>query len=263
VREKEREHSSRISGAISNSITSIGDVFRDVTARDGSKSVKFPEKLIKVLENRLENIAMGKDSVCVPLPCLPFCPRRSRTASTSYSDQLLRRTMAVFYGQFKVDTFRRQMKENRKIEELILLFATHATSVLRKDPTLSADGKWNVELNNHIVQFVQLLRESLRTVSHVSPELTSRLDVYAAKLASSPSDRTVQSDSGYDSSSTSHRDSVSSPLLGSTANVADMPLVNTVAKLFQIRSDVIQPEVNKLKSICTERVRTRIFLAPR
>ncbi len=67
-KEKEREHSSRISGAISHSITSIGDVFRDVTARDGSKNVKFPEKLIKVLEQRLENIAMGKDPTYVPPP---------------------------------------------------------------------------------------------------------------------------------------------------------------------------------------------------
>lgn len=63
LKEKDREQhsSSRISGAISHSITSIGDVFRDVTAREGSKNVKFPEKLIKVLEQRLENIAMGKD----------------------------------------------------------------------------------------------------------------------------------------------------------------------------------------------------------
>ena len=84
--------------------------------------------------------------------------------------------MAVFLGQFKMDPFRRQMKENRKIEELILMFATHATSVLRKDPTLAADGKWNVELNNYIVQFVKLrklLRESLRSVGHVSPELNA------------------------------------------------------------------------------------------
>lgn len=163
--------------------------------------------------------------------------------------------MAVFYGQFKVETFRRQMKENRKIEELILLFATHATSVLRKDPTLTADGKWNVELNNHIVQFVKLLRESLRNISHVSPELTARLDVYAAKLA--PSSQT-HNDSGYDSSSTSQRDSVSSP--GATASVADMPLVNIVANLFQIRSDLLQPEVDKLRSVCTERV--RLFARP-
>ena len=160
--------------------------------------------------------------------------------------------MAVFYGQFKVDSFRRQMKENRKIEELILLFATHATSVLRKDPTLTADGKWNVELNNHIVQFVKLLRELLRSVSHVSPELTARLDVYAAKLAPTPQ---THSDSGYDSSSTSHRDSTVSSSPKAAASVADMPLVNVVAGLFQIRSDLLQPEVDKLRSVCTERVR--------
>jgi hypothetical protein len=168
--------------------------------------------------------------------------------------------MAVFYGQFKVETFRRQMKENRKIEELILMFATHATSVLRKDPTLSADGKWNVELNNHIVQFVRLLRESLRSVNHVSPELTARLDVYAAKLA--PSDRGAQTDSCYDSSSTSHRDSVSSPP-GPSPNVVDMPLVNSVAKLFKIRADLLQPEIDKLRNVCTERVRVPVLTVPR
>ena len=165
--------------------------------------------------------------------------------------------MAVFYGQFKVETFRRQMKENRKIEELILMFATHATSVLRKDPTLSADGKWNVELNSHIVQFVKLLRESLRSVSHVSPELTARLDVYAAKLA--PPDRATQSDSGYDSSSTTHRDSISAPP-ALTLSVSDMSMVKSVAKLFQIRADLLQPELDKLKNVCTERVRALPFM---
>ena len=45
--------------------------------------------------------------------------------------------MAVFYGQVKDETFRRQMKENRKIEELILMFATNATNVLKKEPSLT------------------------------------------------------------------------------------------------------------------------------
>ena len=58
---KERDHTSRISDAISNSIFSIGDMFGDVT-RDNTKSVKFPEKLLKVLEAKLANIAMGKDA---------------------------------------------------------------------------------------------------------------------------------------------------------------------------------------------------------
>ena len=51
--QREKKHS------ISSSIISIGDLFKDF--RDGSKSVKFPEKRIKVLEQRLEDIAMGKD----------------------------------------------------------------------------------------------------------------------------------------------------------------------------------------------------------
>jgi hypothetical protein len=58
---REKEHS-RLSG-LSNSIVSIGDIFRDI--RDGPKSVKFPEKLLKVLEQKLQDIAMGKDAACV------------------------------------------------------------------------------------------------------------------------------------------------------------------------------------------------------
>lgn len=46
--------------SLQNSIFSIGDLFKDV-GRDGSKSVRFPEKLLKVLELRMQNIAMGKD----------------------------------------------------------------------------------------------------------------------------------------------------------------------------------------------------------
>ncbi|KAI0318044.1 hypothetical protein OF83DRAFT_1118175 [Amylostereum chailletii] len=224
---REKEHVSRLSG-ISSSILSVGDLFRDV--RDGSKNVKFPEKLLKVLEQRLENIAMGKDA--------------------TYSDQLLRRTMAVFYGQFKVDSFKRQMKENRKIEELILMFATHATGILKKDPALAGDG-WKIELNIHIAQFVKLLREALKGVSHVSPELTARLDMYAAKLA--PATQTPN-DSGYDSASTSRdRDSISSNTPITTANVADMPLVMIVSKLFQIRTDLLQREIDKMRTFCSER----------
>ena len=60
----EKESSYRISSAmISNSILSIGDLFKDVGS--GPKSVKFPEKLLKVLEQKLQDIAMGKDPGCV------------------------------------------------------------------------------------------------------------------------------------------------------------------------------------------------------
>ncbi|KIP06404.1 hypothetical protein PHLGIDRAFT_30503 [Phlebiopsis gigantea 11061_1 CR5-6] len=224
---RERDYASRVSGAISGSIVSIGDLFKDY--RDGTKAVRFPKDLLKVLEQKLQDIAMGKDP--------------------AYSDQLIRRTMAVFYGQVKDDTFRRQMKENRKIEEMILMFATNATNVLRKEPTLAGDG-WKVELNNHIAQFIKLLRESLKNVSHVSSELTARLDMYAAKLAPSLATINTYSDSGYDSSST--RDSVVSPKRLSTS-VNDMPLVLTAAKLFKIPPEEIQREIDELSKYCTEK----------
>jgi len=34
-------------------------LFKD--SRDGPKTVKFPEKLLKVLDAKMQNIAMGKD----------------------------------------------------------------------------------------------------------------------------------------------------------------------------------------------------------
>ena len=67
VEAKEKEHHSRISGAISSSIFSIGDLFKDIS-RDGPKSVKFPERLIKVLEQKLQDIARGKDASLRTLP---------------------------------------------------------------------------------------------------------------------------------------------------------------------------------------------------
>ncbi|KAJ7054762.1 hypothetical protein C8F01DRAFT_1148844 [Mycena amicta] len=214
---RDREHHSRLS-ALSN--FSIGDIFKDV--RDGPKSVKFPEKLLKVLEQKLQSIAMGKDP--------------------AYSEQLVRRTMAKFYGQFMVDSFKRQMKENRKIEELILMFATHATGVLKKEPSLAGDG-WKIELNNQIAIFVKMLRECLRSVNHVSPELLSRLDTYTAKLAPSQ----TSSDSGYDSAST--RNSITIPTV--SANVNDMDLVRMVAALFRVPESEVQKEVDTLKGVCT------------
>ncbi|KAL1739300.1 hypothetical protein HDZ31DRAFT_24188, partial [Schizophyllum fasciatum] len=182
--------------------------------------------MLRVLENKLQNIAMGKDP--------------------AYSDQLVRRTMAKFYTQFMVDSFKRQMKENRKIEELILMFATHATGVLKKEPTLAGDG-WKIELNKQIAQFVQLLHSCLKSISHVSPELLSRLEMYTAKLA--PAASAPSTDSGYDSGS--QRDSYTAP--GISQSVNDMDLVRTVASVFKVPESAVQKEVDKLRSTCTEK----------
>jgi hypothetical protein len=157
--------------------------------------------------------------------------------------------MAVFYGQFMGDPFRKQMKENRSIEELILMFASQATTVLRKEPTLADDG-WKVEVNNQIAQFVKMLRDCLKTLSHVSPELNSRLDMYQAKLAPPQS----SNDSGYDSASTRDRGDSISAQPSTSSSVSDMPFVMIVAHLFKIPENAIQGEVDRMRNTITEKV---------
>jgi hypothetical protein len=158
--------------------------------------------------------------------------------------------MAVFYVQFMNEAFKRQMKESRKIEDLILMFATHATGALKKEPSLAGD-RWKIELNNQIAQFVKLLRECLRSISLVSSELHARLDMYAAKLAPSTS---AYNDSGYDSGSSRDRDS-NVPVWPS-GNIADMGLVRTVAHLFKISDFAAQKEIDQIKYVSTEKVGT-------
>ena len=141
------------------------------------------------------------------------------------------------------------MKENRKIEELILMFATTSTASLKKDPQLAGDG-WKIELNNQIAQFIHILRDCLRNVSHVSPELTARLDMYTAKLAPQTSH-----DSRYDLASASTlRVGESSSAGGFGGNVADMSLVRTVAALFGKGEHDAQRDISALKRTCTEKV---------
>ena len=49
------------SARVSDAIYSIGDLFRD----GGAKGVRFPKDLLKALEQKLQDIAMGRDPRCV------------------------------------------------------------------------------------------------------------------------------------------------------------------------------------------------------
>lgn len=161
--------------------------------------------------------------------------------------------MGLFYGTLQNEKFLRQLKDSRNIEELILKFSSDAANLLKKDQSLSGGG-WTPELDKHIALFVQLIRECLRGLSHVPPELTQRLDTYAIKFTPQQQSSTAYSDSGYDSGSTNRdRDSVGSPNRKSR-NIVDMSLVLTVARLFKIPEHNLQAEVDNIGKFCTEKV---------
>ena len=69
-REGGRERQQPRISSPSSSIYLIGILFKD--PREGPKSVKFPKDLVKVLEHKLQLIAMGKDPACVMTHSLSY-----------------------------------------------------------------------------------------------------------------------------------------------------------------------------------------------
>lgn len=213
-----RSESSRLSQLIN---------FADlIPTRSEGREVKFPKDFIKAADEKLQKIAIGKDP--------------------GYTDQYTRRTVAVFWGNFKDARFVKQMKENRRIEEVILMYVTSSTSILKKDKTLEGDG-WKIELNKQVAIFIRILRETLRTVHHVPPELQTRLDMYSTKLA--PKDE--PGPSAAPRRVPRERDSWVD--VAAEGQIADMPLVQAVGKLFDISDADLQKDVNAAAKVCTDK----------
>nr|CDI56491.1 cytoplasm protein [Melanopsichium pennsylvanicum 4] len=226
----------------------------DIIQLGSSKSAKFPEKLIKRLNDRLELIAMGRDP--------------------HFKHQSLRQTIGIFYGTFKEPSFQKQIKENRKIEELILIFVTTAQAALKKR---SLADEWKHELNDQVGLFVQIIRECLKTISGVPRELIERLDGYSAKLAptstalsasasastsTAPNSGISSGSNGYaaakdhmapnNSASNSRRASSTSILHTSFNPLAESSMVRTVATLFSVDLNQLSQDVDFVKKTCTE-----------
>lgn len=219
------------------SLGGLADMVRDVSG--SSRTVRFPEKLLKRLSERLEQIAMGRDP--------------------SYREQSLRQTIGIFYGTFKETSFQKQMKENRKIEELILIFVTTAQASLRK--RMEGDT-WKEELNNQVGIFVKIIKECLRSIHGVSKELTERLENYSNKLTptpislsqqTSPSNGGTNSTPGMDSrrgSATSTFNSVGTNAISNP--ISESVLIKAVGELFKIEHEQLLKDVEFMKKTCTE-----------
>ncbi|KAJ1301450.1 hypothetical protein OPQ81_008708 [Rhizoctonia solani] len=217
-----RPESSRLSQLIN---------FADLIPRSEGREVKFPKDFIKAIDEKLQRIAIGKDA--------------------SYTDQYTRRTVAVFWGNFKDPKFVKQMKDNRRIEELILMYVTSSTTILKKDKLLAEADGWKPELNKQVAIFIRILRETLRGVHHVPPELNSRLDMYANKVAVPKEEPASGPSSAVSRKPPRERDSwVQVP---PESSIADMPLVQTIGRLFGIEDAELQKDVNAAAKVCTDK----------
>lgn len=190
-----------------------------------------------------------------------------------YRDQSLRQTVGIFYGTFKEASFQKQMKENRKVEELILVFVTSAQGALRK--RMEGDA-WKEELNKQVATFVKIIRECLRTMHGVSRELTDRLDGYSQKLAPPPigldqqqqqQQQQLQQQQTSSSNGSSAATVVADERRGSgassstafamgisAATPAESAMVKTVGALFHIEPEQLAKDAEFMRKTCTEQV---------
>ncbi|CAO1632045.1 unnamed protein product [Sympodiomycopsis kandeliae] len=207
---------------------------------------KFPEKMIKRLNDRLEKIIKGQDP--------------------SNNDITLRSTVARFYGTFKEDGFQRQVKSNRKIEELILIFVTKAQETLKKGvPSQKplSDDELKAELNKQVGQFIKILRECLDTLHGVSKELKERLDNYQSKLVPRPVSLSAASNGstavaspppsiGTTAESSRRGSSASTATTAVADPVKESEMIRAVGELFAVDMDQLSKDADFMRKTCTE-----------
>ncbi|KAK0540304.1 hypothetical protein OC835_000707 [Tilletia horrida] len=254
----------------------------------GGGSVRFPEKLLKRLNERLQLISFAKDP--------------------SYTSLRFRATVGAFYGQLNDKAFMTRMRSDRKIEDLIIAFVTTAQKRLSAaSETMSPDER-TAELESQVGSFVKVIRECLRQLHGVSKELTDRLEKYSAAFSGAPivlsgsgaantpgprdtasigsasgmatssalaagpqspsltnssvntGDYTGPSASTAATSNDSRRTSTAASLGGPTYvysdptlnALMDHPLINTVGSLFKEDKEQLRKDVDYMRSACTE-----------
>lgn len=203
------------------SISSIAEILSGGTVNGRERRTpKFPKELIKLLETALKRVVMRQDP--------------------AYDDALLRGTFGVFYGYYTTDAFQKSVKDNRKIEDLILMFFSKATGELQKRAT---DGEVKYIVNQHVAKFVRLILQVMRTNRLVGSEseLIVRLSEYEAKLLQNSEILAVVPPSV---------ESVPCPI--EPLKLSQMPLTQKLQAIFHIDDLVMQSMIDDLQNRCTD-----------
>ena len=168
-----------------------------------------------------------------------------------YSDQRFRRIVASFWSSTWPDkTFQKQMRESRKMEDLVIHFVTIASKSLKKDESL-VDGEWVSELNTQISMFMSLLIDSLESIVPTSTEVIHRIEAYRRHLRGTEDPASESNSRGRRGVHSDGDGQVIAP----PNNAADARLlIGTVADLFPLTDAQLREREPSLESMCTEQV---------
>ena len=183
------------------------------------------------LEKRLTGVLVGKEK------------------RPEYSDAAIKRTFAAFFNAFTEQSFKKRMEKDRRVEDLVLIFFSNATKELQKGK-FPGDDSWKLMVDRHLALFVRLVSLVLKDHDWVRDrtELTNRLATLESKLLAH--DRDLAAASSRNGGTGGSTIEVIVPL---SFEVKDMPLVQVVARSFSLRESQVQSDINKFKSVWTER----------
>jgi hypothetical protein len=200
------------------------DLLRDSSSYKDSKTNKFPKELIQILRDKLQNIFMGREP--------------------KYQDQLVRTTFTSFFNYYIEPSYFKQVKENRKIEDLVLIFYSKATAELKKKGT---GDEWRSLVDQHVALFVRMIQDCMKehNLASSAPELMQRLAGYEAKLLSENKEVL----------------NPEAPARGLQENgpeisyhVGDMRLVLMLGPIFRKTKGVLQRDLDHLRVLASEQV---------
>lgn len=201
---------------------------KDFSLLRDSKSTRFPHGFMSELEKRLTGVIMGKEK------------------KPEFNDATIKRTFAAFFNAFTEQGFKKRMEKDRRVEDLVLIFFSNAIKELQKGKS-SSDDTWKLMVDRHVALFIRLISLILKDHdwSRDRPELTSRLTTLESKLLAHDQDLAAQSSSNGGGGSTVE------VVVPRSHEVKDMPLVQTVARIFGLTNTQIQSDVDKNRASWT------------
>jgi len=207
--------------------SSIVDLVKDFSSTT-TKGAKLPHGFMGPLEKRMQGVLMMKER-------LP-----------GYNDPAVKRTIAEAYTAFTETTFRKRMEQERRVEDLVLIFYSNATKSLQKGRP-QGDDSWKNLVDRHVALFIRLLSNTMSDHGYDKdrPELMSRLATLEKKLLTD--DQDLSSGSGPS-------DTYIEVIAPISYNVKDMLMVQVVARIFGLKNSQIQSDIDANRKYWTEEV---------
>ncbi|TKA33251.1 hypothetical protein B0A50_00804 [Salinomyces thailandicus] len=232
-RQRRVQHVANTSKPIQRSSTSINDMVKDFALIRDSKSTRFPHGFMAALDKRITGVLIGSEK------------------GPEYADALVKRTFANFLNEFKNPTFRKTMEKDRRVEDLLLIFYSRATSELQKGKD-GGDDSWKWMVDRHVALFVRLISGTLHTNDWTRdrPELSSRLKTLETKLLQHDQDLTSDTSGRGGAGQGGQNIEVEVPR---SFEVRDMPLVIRVCSIFAKPTIQAQNDIDANKETWTEK----------